>query len=97
MQNNEENRRVEHDRRGLSDDEVQRIAAAFVQELNKEDSKAGEAFAVKVADASFTKFQQAIGRSVVKNFFLIVLILAIGVTAWWQLYVAPYVHTEVPK
>lgn len=46
MQNNDDaNRRIEHDRRGLSDEEVHRIAAAFVQELNREDSKAGEAFA----------------------------------------------------
>ena len=81
----------------LSDEDVKRISRELLRQLTEELKNEGEGevanvFAERIANVAWTRFQMAVGRSVVKNIMMIMVIGAICAIAWWKLNIDPYIH-----
>lgn len=81
----------------MSDDDVKRISHELLRQLTEELKGEGEGqvanvFAEKIADVAWARFQMAVGKSVVKNIVMLLIIGAICTVAWWKLNVDPYIH-----
>lgn len=81
----------------LSDEDVKRISRELLRQLTEElkgedEGEVANVFAERIANVAWTRFQMAVGRSVVKNIMMIMVIGAICAIAWWKLNVDPYIH-----
>lgn len=81
----------------LSDEDVKRISHELLRQLteelkSEEEGEIANVFAEKIANVAWSRFQMAVGKSVVKNIMMIMVIGAICAIAWWKLNVDPYIH-----
>lgn len=76
---------------------MKRISRELLRQLTEElkgedEGEVANVFAERIANVAWTRFQMAVGRSVVKNIMMIMVIGAICAIAWWKLNVDPYIH-----